>query len=98
MDLQKEFEKLQASMTVIISLLTSQKKNDITNDLPDFLSLNQACKVLNLTLQGLHNKRVAGEIRAIAKGNRVYISKEELLRYLATDTQLFNKPRNTRKK
>ena len=96
MDLLNEFKKLNKSVDELKEMLTSQKETSKTSDFPELITLKEVCKILGVTERCIWTKRKSGEIRTIAKGNRVYIAKEEFQRYINTRTQ-FNK-KNTKNK
>jgi len=60
------------------------KKKDITSDLPDILTLKQACEVLNChsnTLRNWDNQGILKAIRFGKRGDRRYY-KKDILRVL----------------
>lgn len=63
------------------------------NQIPDLLTVAETCDLLKISEMTLYNKRRDGKIRASTQGNRVYFSKEEVMRYLHHEKGEFCTPK-----
>jgi excisionase family DNA binding protein len=85
MDLQSEFNQVKQCLSEIKDMLAQLfivQETAKQNQMPDLLSVKEVCEMLKITEMTLYTKRSHGEIKAIKKGNRVYFTKEEFMRYL----------------
>lgn len=91
MDLLKEFLEVKTALAEIKQLMTAKKEEKKVlpepSELPPILTGKQARQALGITEQGLFLLRKRGVIRSTTKHNRVYISRDELIRYLSTGEQ-----------
>lgn len=55
------------------------------NKLPEFMTIPQAAKKLNLPQNLLRTLKKDGIITGVQSGNRVYINMDDLIKYLSTN-------------
>jgi excisionase family DNA binding protein len=85
MDLDKRFNSIEKAIAEIKDMLAQLfivQEVHKQNQMPNLLSVKEVCEMLKISEMTLYTKRSNGEIKAIKKGNRVYFTKEEFMRYL----------------
>ena len=83
------FEQLPNAVTLLTkevgelkALLIQQNEQQPTEQQEQFLNIQQASELLNLSVPTLYSKVSKGELPVMKRGKRLYFSRTELIEYL----------------
>lgn len=85
---------LTQKVDTLLSLMTEKKAAEI----PPFSTPKQFCELAGISLTTFATKRNEGEINVSVKGRRVYVTRDEVMRYFSANGNKFVKPNNSNKK
>lgn len=81
-NLPKAVTNLTREIGEIKELLLKKHEQQLTPQSEQFLTIQEAAKLFNLTVPTMYSKVSKGELPVMKRGKRLYFSRNELLEYL----------------